>query len=48
MILKAFRIGLYGTTGALGANYVIDNYFYKEANSVGLIRFGRAAFTVND
>ena len=48
MLSKALRIAFYGATGAFGANYVIDNHFQKEANSIGIIRFGRAALTVKN
>ncbi len=47
MLSKIIRLSLFGTASGVGANYVLDNYFQKEANSLGIIRFGRATMTVS-
>ena len=46
MFSKVILTTATATASAAGANYVMDTYFQKEANSIGIIRFGRSFLTV--
>jgi len=46
MFSKFIRYGAFGTVALFGANYTLETHFKNEKESFGLIRFGRAAFTV--
>ena len=46
MFSKIIRYGAFGTVALVGTDYTLDAYFKKEKESLGLVRFGRAAYTV--
>jgi hypothetical protein len=47
MLLKAFKLSFCVVSAAISTDYLIENQFVREANSIGAIRFGRAALVVN-
>ena len=46
MYSKLLRYTFYGSTAAVGAHYAMSQLMPKEYNSLGHVRFGRAALTV--
>lgn len=46
MLSKLVRYGVYASVGVTGA-YSANAYRTNEHNSMGVVRFGRAAFAVN-
>ena len=47
MFSKVLRYGLYGTLGATSSIFILENQDSQITNSIGAVRFGRAALTVN-
>ncbi len=46
MASKLLRFAVYGTITTASAAYTISSLFEKEFNTLGIVRFGRAAFYV--